>query len=59
MGKLTYKKYHQCLKKKILRTEEYAKIIAQKVSKKTGKQISYYLCPLCLNYHLTSKKQVK
>lgn len=54
MGKLTYKMYHQCLKKKILRTKEYAEEVARKMTQKTGKEISCYLCPICLNYHLTS-----
>ena len=59
MGKLAHRMYHQCLKKKVLRTKEYAEALAIKISKKIGKQISYYLCPICLNYHLTSKIQEK
>lgn len=38
-----------CLKKKKIRTEK----IAKKISKEYLQY--YYFCPVCFNYHLTSK----
>ena len=59
MSKLAYKMYYQCLRKKIIRTPEHAKEVAENISKRTGKEITYYLCPFCLNYHLTSHPKDK
>lgn len=57
MKKQAEKMYGACLRKKIYRTEEYAKKEAKRLGELRGIELFVYWCPLCNNYHLTKKKQ--
>lgn len=46
-----------CLRKKKYRDLKLAKNAAKYATDKYGKLHYVYLCPLCLNYHLTTHKQ--
>ena len=49
--------YKMCFHKKKYRTLNYAIKVAKELTEKFGKRQYVYLCPLCLNYHMTTHKQ--
>ena len=54
----TSKLYKMCMHKKVIKTEEFARKLADAFSVKYGKKTTYYFCPICQNYHLTTKSAI-
>lgn len=51
--------HKMCLRKKVYRTFDYAQDMAIKLGKRFNLVFEVYMCPLCGNYHLTTKKNKK
>ena len=47
--------YRQCFKKSSYKTEDRAKLYAEKAMEKTGQTLRVYHCNICKEYHLTHK----
>lgn len=48
--------HKMCLRKKVYRKLGFTQQMAEKLGKKFNLTFEVYRCPLCGNYHLTTKK---
>ena len=47
--------YKMCFHKKVIKTADYAEKLAKEYSIRFNKNMTYYFCPICQNFHITSK----
>lgn len=54
-----YQEYRQCKSKETYYTTREANASIHKLRKHTQKPLTYYKCPICHKYHLTSSSKYK